>query len=118
MTTFRRGEVVLLPFPFTNQTGSKRRPALILSTDAYNRRRGDIIVAPITGNLAAGQHDDTAVAAWSQAGLLKASVVKGVLGTVEQTLVLRVLGTLSATDLGNVERTFESLLGLTVQAAP
>ena len=98
MTTFRCGEVVLLPFPYTDQTGSKRRPALILSTDAYNRRRGDIIVAPITGNLATGQADDTALIAWDQAGLLKSSVVKGILGTVEQALVLRVLGTLSASD--------------------
>jgi hypothetical protein len=34
--TCSRGDVVLLPFPFSDQSGSKRRPALILSIDAYN----------------------------------------------------------------------------------
>jgi mRNA-degrading endonuclease toxin of MazEF toxin-antitoxin module len=59
MTPYKRGTIVLLPFPYTDQSGSKRRPALILSTDAYNTRRADIIVAPITGNMSTGQADDT-----------------------------------------------------------
>ena len=114
MTNYRRGAVVLLPFPYTDQSGSKRRPALVLSTDAYNTRRGDIIVAPITGNLSTGQADDTPLADWGDAGLLKPSVVKGVIGTVEQTLVVRVLGALSVADLQKVEQTFAGVLGLTV----
>ena len=39
MTTYKRGEIVLLPFPYTDQSGLKRRPALILSTTACNTRR-------------------------------------------------------------------------------
>lgn len=112
MTTYKRGAIVLLPFPYTDQTGLKRRPALILSTDAYNARRADIIVAPITGNLSTRQPDDTLLADWAAASLLKPSVVKGVLGTVEQTLVVRVLGTISAVDLQKVEQTFANALGL------
>ena len=110
----KRGDVVLIPFPYTDQSGSKRRPALILSTDSYNIRREDIIVAPITGNLATGQPDDTALTDWSSAGLLKPSVVKGILGTVQQTLVVRVLGKLSTADLRKVEQTFANALDLAV----
>ncbi len=36
------GDVVLLPFPFTNQTATKKRPAIIVSTAAYNNARRDI----------------------------------------------------------------------------
>ena len=112
--SYKRGDIVLLPFPYTDQSGSKRRPALILSTDAYDGRRMDIIVAPITGNLATRQPDDTPLSDWSAAGLLKPSVVKGILGTVQQTLVVRVLGTLTAADLLKVEHTFANALALAV----
>ena len=118
MTTYRRGDVVLLPFPYTDQSGSKRRPALILSTDAYNTRRADIIVTPITSNLSTGQPDDTPLTDWAAAGLLKPSVVKGILGTVEQTLIVRVMGTCSAADLQKVEQTFANTLGLAVVVPP
>ncbi len=118
MTTYKRGDIVLLPFPYTNQSGSKRRPALILSTDAYNTRRADIIVAPITSNLSTGQADVTVLTDWAAAGLVKPSFVKGILGTVEQTLVIRVMGTLSTADLQRVEQTFANALGLAVAASP
>ncbi len=110
--SYKRGDVVLLPFPYTNQSGSKRRPALILSTDDFNSRRTDIIVAPITSNLATWQPDDTPIADWAASGLLKASVVKGILGTVHQSLVVRVLGTISTADLHKVEQTFSNALNL------
>jgi mRNA interferase MazF len=42
-TSYKRGEVVLLPFPFTDLSTIKRRPAVVLSTDTYNSRRVDII---------------------------------------------------------------------------
>jgi mRNA interferase MazF len=117
-TAFKRGAIVLLPFPYTDQSGTKRRPALILSTDAYNLRRTDLIVAPITSNLAGRQPDDTVLSDWAAAGLLKPSAVKGILGTVEQTLVLRPLGRLSAADLQQVEQTFAAALGLPVVLPP
>lgn len=118
MMTYKRGDVVLLPFPYTDQSGSKRRPALVLSTDTYNLRRADVIVAPITINLSTGQADDTTLTDWAAAGLHKPSVVKGILGTVEQTLVVKVMGTLSAADLQKIEQAFASALGMTLPVPP
>ena len=114
----KRGDIVLLPFPYTDQSGSKRRPVLILSSDDYNMRRADIIVAPITSNLSTGQADDIPITNWSAAGLLKPSVAKGILGTVKQTLVVRVMGRLSSADIQNVEQMFANALGFVVIASP
>ena len=111
---YQRGDIVSVPYPFTDLTQTKIRPALILSTDTYNAHRGDIIVAPITGNTSTGQPDDTSLTDWAEARLLKPSVVKGILGTVEQTLVVRILGTLSAADLQKVEQAFARALGLAI----
>lgn len=39
------GDVVLVPFPFTDQSTTKNRPAVVVSSSAYNANRPDIVVA-------------------------------------------------------------------------
>ena len=39
MTGFRFGDVLLVPFPFTDQTGAKQRPAVVCNSDRYKRER-------------------------------------------------------------------------------
>jgi mRNA interferase MazF len=50
MTELRRGDVVLIAFPFVaeGQLQRKRRPALVVQADRYNRRRAAVIIAAIT----------------------------------------------------------------------
>ena len=43
MTRYNFGDVVLVPFPFTDQSGSKKRPAVVVSSAAYNAARLDLI---------------------------------------------------------------------------
>ena len=88
MTSFEFGEVVLVPFPFTDQTTSKRRPAVVISSDAYNAERRDLIILALTSRvpepLGIGE---APVEARREAGLLKPSVMKPVIATLEQSLV-------------------------------
>jgi mRNA interferase MazF len=42
------GDVVLVPFPFTNQVTTNQRPAVIVSAAAYNRTKPDVVVMAIT----------------------------------------------------------------------
>jgi mRNA interferase MazF len=46
----RRGEVVLVDFPYSDQTGRKVRPALVVQADAWNQRLDDTILALITSS--------------------------------------------------------------------
>lgn len=50
-TIYDFGDVVLVPFPFTNQTTTKKRPAIVVSSDAYNKARPDLILMALTGHL-------------------------------------------------------------------
>jgi|HubBroStandDraft_6_1064221.scaffolds.fasta_scaffold52365_5 mRNA interferase MazF len=96
---FDFGDVVLVPFPFTSQTASKRRPAVVVSNGAYSTTRPDLIVMAITSQLRPSRGLGEAwLSAWQAAGLLKPSVVKPVFATLEQGLVIRLLGTLGADD--------------------
>lgn len=43
MTAYEFGDVLLLPFPFTDQTGVKKHPAVVVSSKAYNQSHLDVI---------------------------------------------------------------------------
>ena len=99
-SSLRFGDVVLVPFPFTDQSGTKKRPAVVVSSTGYNTNRYDIVIMAVTSQvrtpLAFGE---AMVGEWQSAGLLKSSVLKPVFATIEQGLVLRVMGQLSAADV-------------------
>ena len=44
MTGYEFGDIVLVPFPFTDQSATKRRPAVVISSSAYHRVRPDLII--------------------------------------------------------------------------
>jgi len=48
MTAYNRGDIVLVPFPFSNQTTIKKRPAAIISSQRYNAASQDIIIMAVT----------------------------------------------------------------------
>lgn len=48
---YKQGEIVLVPFPYSDLSASKRRPALVVSNNLYNGRFPDIVVCVITSNL-------------------------------------------------------------------
>ena len=104
------GDVVLVPFPFTSQTTSKKRPAVIVSNATYNRTRPDVIVMAITSQLHAAP-SEAHIEGWRSAGLLKPSVVKPVLATLEQNLVIRQLGALATKDRDAVRHLIAEILG-------
>ena len=48
-------ELLLVPFPFSDQSGRKVRPVLVLSNEGYNKSGEDLIVCAITSNLKTGK---------------------------------------------------------------
>jgi mRNA interferase MazF len=109
---FDFGNIVLVPFPFTSQTASKKRPAVVVSGSAYNQAKSDIVVMAITSQLRPVQALGEAwLNDWQAAGLLKPSVVKPVFATLEQRLVLRTLGSLSAVDMASVRKSMSDTFG-------
>ena len=50
MIGFEFGEIVLVRFPFTDQRGSKQRPAVVASSSTYNRTKPDVILMAVTSH--------------------------------------------------------------------
>jgi mRNA interferase MazF len=112
MTTYSFGDVVLVPFPFTDLTASKRRPAVVVSSDAYNSARPDVIVMAVTSQLSSySRLGEVVVGDWKTAGLLKASIIKPILTTIEKVLVIRTLGRLERGDLSGLRDALIRIIG-------
>ncbi|WP_332309429.1 type II toxin-antitoxin system PemK/MazF family toxin [Pseudomarimonas arenosa] len=103
---------MLVPFPFTDQTGKKQRPAVVVSSDRYQRERPDLILMPITSqNPGSTRFGDVPVSDTKTAGLLMPGVVKPIIFTVEAGLVRKPLGQLADDDQRAVRHTIAQLIG-------
>ena len=90
-------DVVAVPFPFTDRPAVKRRPALVVSSAAFNHAHAQSILAMITSARSAWP-SDIAIRDWRQAGLHVPCRVRLKLFTLDEALLVRKLGALSQRD--------------------
>jgi len=108
MTACSPASVVLVHFPFTDLSATKKRPAVVLSSAAHSDLHGDVVLLPLTS---VGQAEDAfRLAYWREAGLLKPTWAKPLVATVLHSLVLRVLGTLHPEDQVRVRDVLKTVL--------
>jgi mRNA-degrading endonuclease toxin of MazEF toxin-antitoxin module len=97
-TDYKRGAIVLLPFPFSDQSAAKIRPAVVVNP-AYPSE--DLLVVAVTsvgGTLRPGEF---AIQFWREAGLIHPSFAKRAVASVTKNLVRKQLGQLREPDLRN-----------------
>ncbi len=111
--TFETFDVVVVPFPFTDRTTTKRRPALVLSdAKAFNKQVGQSVLAMITSARNPNWPLDVEIENLDSAGLPSASVVRMKLFTLDDQLVIRKAGALAENDRKSVSTTLRRLLSL------
>ncbi len=109
---FDFGDIVLVPFPFSDQTAIKKRPAVVVSSRAYHQARSDVVVMAVTSQLHPGaSFGDIPVQEWQKAGLLKPSAIKPVFATLHKSLILKSLGGLQAADQAALRQALATILG-------
>ncbi len=111
MIHYSRGDVVLVPFPFIDQSTTKKHPAVIISSDEYNSISSDVIIMAITGKI---DHvlpiGETVLKDWQEAGLLKPAAVKAAISTIEPRMIFKKLGRLSKNDLQSLNEALKKFL--------
>ena len=112
MTSYSFGDIVLVPFPFTDQTTSKKRPAVVISSQAYHQEKRDLILMAVTSQVGSTRPvGEVLVTDWQEAGLLKPSIIKPVITSLEKRMVLRKLGRLNAQDRQRLSDSLGIILG-------
>jgi mRNA interferase MazF len=110
MTGYKRGDVVLVRFIFSDATGDRQRPAVIVSSDAYHQNRQEAIIAAITSRTDRMLVGDHLISDWQEAGLLFPSVATGILRTIKQGMIARKLGTMPLADMKRIEGNLRTVL--------
>ncbi len=112
----KRGDIVLLPFPWTDLKGYSLRPALVISDDSHNKNNADAIFLFITTKEHKGMFDfmlRNTDPSYTKTGLKAASTFRmGKLATLEQKLAQRHLGYAGANLLKKIEAGLKLLLNL------
>jgi mRNA interferase MazF len=91
------GEIVIVDFP--GVTGTKRRPAVVLSSPAYHAARPDVILGVITTQVdSANTATDYTLHDWKAAGLRKPSAFRVFVVTVPRSAITARVGRLSKAD--------------------
>ena len=106
-------DIVLVSFPYPDQTGSKQRPALVLSSEEFNRSSYDVIICGITSfddgdpNLIAIKKEDWAGGLWSESYANPAY-----LASMDKRLVIKRIGKLRPEKHAEVKEKLGKLLGI------
>ncbi|HIN35431.1 MAG TPA: type II toxin-antitoxin system PemK/MazF family toxin [Dehalococcoidia bacterium] len=111
-TDYRRVDIVLVNFVSAEETGSKRRPVLLLSPDEYMEGRQEAVVSAITSNTRRILTGDYLMVGWEDSGLIFPSVVTGILRTIKQSMIERKMGEISPRDLAEIESNLTQILEL------
>lgn len=100
---FAQGEILILPFPYSDRLAEKRRPAVVISKPTLERSHGLVWVAMVTSDRGRRRPDDTPISDLGRSGLPAPSLVRAVkLATIEPSRVWRVAGSLLKVDLALV----------------
>jgi len=108
-TNYSRGAVVLLPFPFSDQSAAKVRPAVV-THPPYGS--DDLIVVAVSSERGTLRPGECRLGFWREAGLLHPSFLKRAVATISKDLIRRQLGVLHTADVAALERALRTWLDL------
>ncbi len=102
-------DVVIVPFPFTEARGTKRRPALVISRRTFNQN-GHTVFAMITTRAHHPWPGDTELQDRAAAGLRLPCIVRLKTFTLDNRLILKKIGHLSSPDRRRIAGHFDRFL--------
>jgi len=105
------GDVVIVPFPYSDKLAEKRRPALVVSSGKFNRASGHLWVVMITSKTGQSTSEDI-IFDHTKVGLRKPSIVRAAkIATIEAERVIRVSGKMEKRVVANVRKQIDAILG-------
>lgn len=104
----KKGDIVLIPFPFTDLSGSKKRPAVVLINSEM-----DVTLCFISSQLKWKSKYDVNVFPNQMNRLKKESLIRiSKIATISKDLVIGILGHLNDSEMKNVNQSLVHILQL------
>jgi mRNA interferase MazF len=107
MASSSRHDIILVRYPFSDLSGAKVRPAVVVSA---SHPSADLLLTPLTSpGLFPGEF---VLAEWAQSGLHLATAVKRGVYTIHSSLVAKKVGTLRPADGRQLDQALSAWLGI------
>ena len=107
--TCKQWDVVVVPFPFSNQPGTKRRPAMVLSDRSFNIR-GHTVLAMVTTSGHRSWPGDVALLDYKAAGLRMRCILRLKLFTLDNRLLLKRIGSIPVSEQKKISSQLKTYL--------
>lgn len=109
---YKKWDIVLIPFPYTDLSSTKKRPAVVISSEGYNRGL-DIMLLFLTSNLTVERKEgDYKLALWKEAGLPKPSMTRMKIMTLDKDFILKKIGAIQEGDAIRINESLIDFLAL------
>ena len=103
-TIYKKWDIVLVSFPFTDLKSEKKRPSLIVSPDEYNKS-SEVVISFITSKLNKKHRiGDYRIKGWEKANLPKPSMIRMKFATIDNSIIKKKLGSLVERDILDFKR--------------
>lgn len=112
MTSIRRGDVVIYRAQYSDLSGSKIRPAVVVSSPDFHRGRSQVVVANLTTNVSTGLAGKYLLLDWAASGLRGASATSGDIATVDRSKIGRRIGSVSSRDMTGIMDALKQIFGM------
>lgn len=109
MPNYLKGDVILVRYPFTDLSGSKVRPSVVVSAPHVSN---DVLIVPLTSKSSSLFAGEFVLEDWGDAGLNVPSIVKRGVYTIEDRLVIKKIGSLSRADSNRLATSLKEWLGV------
>lgn len=109
MPNYSKNDIVLVRYPFSDLSTSKVRPAVVVNAPHSSQ---DIFIVPLTSKTTTLLAGEFILADWASSGLNIETAVKRGLYTVQQNLVVKVIGSMTAADAARLEQSLRDWIGL------
>ena len=109
MPNYSKDEIVLVRYPFSDLSGAKVRPAVVVSAPHISH---DLLIVPLTSKTSTLLAGEFVLAEWKKVGLNVETAVKRGIYTVEESLVVKSIGQLANADSSRLESSMKQWLGI------
>jgi mRNA interferase MazF len=109
MPSYTKDDIILVQLPFSDLSGSKIRPAVVVNAEHISK---DLIIVPLTGKTLSLLEGEFILSEWAAAGLKLETAIKRGFYTVHQSLVTKTIGKLADPDAEQLDRSIQIWLGL------
>lgn len=110
--TYKPYSIIVVPFPFTDSVETKRRPALVISSEQYQLETEHISLLMITTAKHRHWYHDHPIIDLNSSGLSAPSIIRQKLFTIDSRLVKKQIGTLEKADKKKILLILQQHLGL------